>query len=161
MKPNKPILLSVIIIFAIFIIFLISFVAGKSNNEDIPSKCYSNLKPKPFLSNGKGLIIENHLENLVKIEIFDREFRTTQSLNTGSMRPTISDIADLIEIIPLEEDLGVGDIIVFDCNDKSIRHRIIKIENGIYTTKGDNNNVEDDCLVKFENINYKVVGIIY
>lgn len=167
MLDNRFKLLGLFVIF--FILFLgitISHVyyTNKIKNLiiDAPEKCYTNLQPKPFLSHGKGLVYENQLQNLVKIEITNRDFSTTQSSNTGSMRPTISDIADLIEIVPEKKDLGVGDIIVFTCNGNSIRHRIIKIKNGIYTTKGDNNNIEDkDCLTKFEDINKKVIGILY
>ncbi len=156
------IILNLSILLLIFILgFVVSQIYNSQKELNIPSMCYTDLQPKSFLSNGRGLLIENTLENYVKININKRNFTTTQSSNTGSMHPTISDYADLIEIIPLKEDLGVGDIIVFDCDKKSIRHRIIKIENGTYTTKGDNNNIIDDCVVKFENIKTKIVGIFY
>lgn len=163
----------IIFIFVIFIIITLSIVIALSfsfkdkpeSSLNIPSMCYTNLQPKSFLSNGRGLITENHLENYVKIEIPDREFKTTQSSDTGSMHPTISNKADLIEIIPKEEDLGVGDIIVFNCNNKLIRHRIIKIENETYFTKGDSNPTDDaiafGCNTKFSDIKSKIVGIIY
>ena len=31
----------------------------------------------------------------------------------------------------------------------------------VFETKGDGNNLSDNCLVKFEDITYKVIGIIY
>jgi hypothetical protein len=158
-KKGSVMLLGILILGGV-----LGFSIGQIYNSkpiNIPSQCYTDLQPKPFLSNGQGLLSENHLQNYVQIEIPNREFKTTQSATTGSMHPTISNTADLIEIIPEKEDLGIGDIITFDCNGKSIRHRIIKIENGIYTTKGDNNKSPDNCIVKFEDIKTKIVGVLY
>jgi signal peptidase I len=38
------------------------------------------------------------------------------------------------------EDIEVGDIIIYESDDyREIVHRVIKVENGTYITKGDNN----------------------
>ena len=53
------------------------------------------------------------------------------------------DMGDII-ILHGEKDYHVGDIIVFDSKVQAtpIIHRIIRIDNGIYSTKGDHNNVQ-------------------
>ena len=91
----------------------------------------------------------------------NREFILANISNSGSMHPTVSDNSQAIEIKPIKAEIYVGDIIVYVCNDVKIMHRVVKIENGIYTTKGDNNFNADSCTPTFEDIKWKVVGIIY
>ncbi len=82
---------------------------------------------------------------------------------TGSMEPTIN-IGDVV-IIKEIDNYTVGDIISYKENNSVITHRIVQIEKdendiNIYTTKGDNNNVEDDIKLKEELIEGKVIKII-
>lgn len=80
-------------------------------------------------------------------------------ITTNSMSPKLKDGDVLITKKVNEEILKVGDIITFKKNGINITHRITKIdeENGqkIYTTKGDNNTLEDSEKVKFEEIEGK------
>ncbi len=85
---------------------------------------------------------------------------------TGSMLPSITSNTCLLENIEIkEEELFVGDIIVFSAGKKSIVHRIINIteRNGTkyYTTKGDNNLNPDRYNTTFDDIKAKVVGVYY
>lgn len=84
-----------------------------------------------------------------------------------SMVPTIK-VNDAIIIRRAKEDeLEIGDIITFSSSDPSykgltITHRIVgkqTVQNGgyVYRTKGDNNNVEDSSLVKYDDIYGKVI----
>lgn len=62
---------------------------------------------------------------------------------SGSMEPTIN-VDDLI-IIKEKNVYNENDIISYNSNNNSIiTHRIIKIENNLLYTKGDNNNLEDE-----------------
>jgi len=78
---------------------------------------------------------------------------------TNSMDPWI-DNSYLIEK-PVEDcdKLSVGDIITYPYEEKRIVHRIIKIENGIIQTKGDNNPTTDPYTVTCNGIN-RVIGIL-
>jgi len=79
------------------------------------------------------------------------------------MEPTIS-INDVIIAKKVEkEKITVGDVITFLQDGEVITHRITKIaENGEYTTKGDNNNIEDIFKTTYENIEGKhIVTIPY
>lgn len=84
---------------------------------------------------------------------------------SGSMIPTLDDKSNGIRIVPESEDeINVGDIITFNDNGSLIVHRVIEKgtdEYGIYfITKGDNNPVSDGK-VRFYNIKYKTIGMIW
>lgn len=78
---------------------------------------------------------------------------------SGSMEPTImTGDAICVKEVPANE-IKVNDIISFKDDEVITTHRVISIveENGIkkYTTKGDNNNVEDKEKTIYENIEGK------
>lgn len=80
-------------------------------------------------------------------------------IKTNSMEPTI-DINDVIITKKVEEqEIKVQDIITFIKDNEVITHRITKIEDEEnikkYTTKGDNNNVEDSFKITYDNIEGK------
>ncbi|MBT4165672.1 hypothetical protein HOE04_01390 [archaeon] len=84
---------------------------------------------------------------------------------TGSMRPVLDKDANGIRIEPdSEEDVHIGDIITFRKGAKLIIHRVIEkgVDNdGIYfITKGDNSLVSDGK-IRFDDIKYITVGIIW
>ena len=170
---NKSLISIFILLFFISIILIGTIIAiiyivnqPKEVPINLPSKCYTNLQPSPFLNQqGVSPFTENQDNDYVKIEIKDREFYTRQVSVTGSMRPTIPDFADVLFIKPTISDLQIGDIVSFNCNSEIILHRIVNISNNIYTTKGDNNAINDltgfGCRPKFEDITGKVVGVLY
>jgi len=138
---------------------------------NIPNKCYTDLQPSNYFSPSKSPITENHNSGYIKIDIKDRNFSISQIKNTGSMRNCISDYSHVIFIEPKIEDIQVGDIINFYCNEENpnIIHRVInttKQNNETYfLTKGDNNPDSDlmafKCHPKFEDIKSKVIGVLY
>ena len=60
-----------------------------------------------------------------------------------------------------EDDIKVGDVVTFKVDEEIITHRIVGIENNgkenVYITKGDNNNVTDDFVISFEDIEGKQI----
>jgi len=165
-EKNILIIKTVLIMLLVFVIILaFGFykIVVTDNQMDIQSKCYTNLESSNYLSaTPTSAITENHNGGYIKIFIIDREFFYMQTAGTGSMRPFLQKRASVIFIKPNIEDIKVGDVITFECDDKNIVHRVIKIEDGIYTTKGDNNNIEDSkCIIKFEDIMGRVVGVLY
>lgn len=106
------------------------------------------------------------------VDLYDHDIITSSydfkndkiSNKSFSMRPTIDYKDSLIVYTPKsEKEIYVGDIIAFylQIENKHIIHRVIRKENGFFYTKGDNNLNEDKEPVKFENIRYKVIGVIY
>lgn len=84
-------------------------------------------------------------------------------IKTNSMEPTIK-VNDVLITKKVEKGkIKVGDVITFIKNGEVITHRITQIdENGEYTTKGDNNNIEDTFKISYENIEGKhIVTIPY
>ena len=82
-------------------------------------------------------------------------------IKTNSMEPTIN-INDVVINKEVEKnEINVGDVITFLHNGEVITHRITKIDNDgdevHYTTKGDNNNIEDTFKINYENIKGKHV----
>lgn len=85
-------------------------------------------------------------------------------ITTNSMAPSINS-GDVIIVKSLDEkeELQVGDVITFVQGSKVVTHRITNIEESgekVYTTKGDNNNLEDNKKVEYDQIEGKVVVTI-
>lgn len=83
---------------------------------------------------------------------------------SGSMQPDLM-IGDIVIVKKCDKnDINVGDIISYRSGQSVITHRIIEFiesdgQTG-YITKGDNNNVKDNVVVKFEDIEGKYIGKI-
>ncbi len=85
--------------------------------------------------------------------------------SSGSMAPVFNIGANGIIIQPESEDqINVGDITTFEKNNRLIVHRVIKKstdKQGTYfITKGDNNNFNDPK-IRFSDIKYITIAIIY
>lgn len=78
-------------------------------------------------------------------------------VKSGSMNP-ILEIGDMI-IVKKFDQYSEGDIITFKENKSFITHRIVRIQDNKYITKGDYNNTEDLELVEYENVVGKVIKI--
>ena len=83
---------------------------------------------------------------------------------TGSMIPSLDFGANGIRIIPQSpEEINVGDIITY--SSENIVHRVVEKgsdENGIwFIAKGDNNMVSDDSVIRFSDIKYITIGVLY
>lgn len=97
----------------------------------------------------------------------------TPSRSIGdSMEPNIYE-GDIIWVYHFPKDINQGDIVSYDYDllknragdikrgliSTSIAHRVIKISENKYTTKGDNNNGVDFPSLNKENIDGKVIAI--
>ena len=80
---------------------------------------------------------------------------------TGSMLPSIPSKALLILIPIIEEDLRVGDIITINTKDGKIIHRLVNITEDGYKTKGDNNKIQDLELWQIDDLDEKLVGLLW
>ncbi|MFH1064921.1 MAG: signal peptidase I [Nanoarchaeota archaeon] len=88
--------------------------------------------------------------------------------NTKSMSPVLDEGSNGIEIVPKsEDDIHIGDIVAYATkyNNIPVVHRIIDIKKDkdgtYYILKGDNNMKRDPENVRFEQIKYKLVAVIY
>jgi signal peptidase len=87
-----------------------------------------------------------------------------QTVTSGSMRPTISpgDVA-VTQAVPVSS-LAVGDVIVFfppTSSTEPVMHRIVSLMNGVITTRGDANNVDDPWQVTLTGTTaYRMVAVV-
>ena len=114
--------------------------------------------PSDFLNDGDILVYSDKI--ILKIENAQ-----ISNYESDSMFPFLGKWANGIVVKPQnEEEVKVGDIITFKRGDKLIVHRVIEKGNdleGVYfITKGDNTDFVDGK-VRFEEIEHKLVGIIY
>lgn len=87
-----------------------------------------------------------------------KEYISTHVVSTGSMEPSIKTGSVVLSSLEIDE-INKGDIIVFTSPENkeiNIVHRVMKIEEDKYTTKGDNNDNEDDRTVSKSDIKGKV-----
>ncbi len=85
--------------------------------------------------------------------------------NTGSMKPVFDKGANGIRIVPNSiEDIQVGDIVSYRFGKILVVHRVIEkgidTEGTYFVTKGDNNILSDEK-IRFEDIEYLTIGVIW
>lgn len=91
-----------------------------------------------------------------KNSIMEKALVKTLVIKSNSMYPELK-INDII-IIKKSNNYNVNDIITYSTDDKVlITHRIVKNIDNVFITKGDNNNSEDNEVIKLENIKGKVI----
>ena len=79
-------------------------------------------------------------------------------IKTNSMEPTINNNDVIITKKVEKDEIKTGDVITFIQRGEIITHRITQINSdGVYTTKGDNNNMEDTFKITYEDIEGKHV----
>lgn len=100
------------------------------------------------------LSIQLNVQNKEYVDIFGYSIFSTA---TGSMSPTIEK-GDIV-FVKIGNETKEKDIITYKKEDSFITHRIIKIDGESITTKGDNNNTEDETITQDEILG-KVVYII-
>ena len=109
-----------------------------------------------------GLLLILSLYNFFSVKIQKKDYTnyfgyTTFNITSGSMEPTIL-VDDYVFVKINEKNIKKGDIITFKTNNTIITHRVVKIDKDTITTRGDNNNVDDEPIQK-KNIIGKVVHI--
>lgn len=161
------VLLNILLVFSMFSLGFISYPVLSEYVEMGPEYPFSVIfldgktvsSPSNFIEKDKILIYpEKVVINLPGATISSYE-------DTGSMKPTLDSNSNGIRIKPYsEDDIEIGDIVSFRKDGFLIVHRVI--EKGIdsqgtyFVTKGDNNNFNDGK-IRFQDIEYLTVGILY
>ncbi len=147
----------------ILLIFLLGFIF--SEFLDYYSAFSSSItgfsinEPSDFIDNRNIIVYDDKVVILVE----DANLRSYDS--GGSMLPIFGENSNGISIKPKsEEDIDVGDIISFRKKGKLIVHRVVEKgtdDAGIYfITKGDNS-ILSDGKIRFSDIEYVLIGLIY
>lgn len=111
------------------------------------------------------LLLTYNIYNFISLKILKRDIATVNGyaileVVSGSMEPVIH-VGDMIIIDTDEIEFELNDIVTFyDAEGTFTTHRIIGLEDGLYTTKGDNNNTKDKLPITVDKIVGKYVGRI-
>jgi signal peptidase I len=126
-------------------------IFGIFSTQDIPD-------PKDRIKQNKIQIKKD------KIIILQENVHWASIANTESMNPVIDKGHNALFIKAVKNDLQVGDIISYRKSEINILHRIIKIskdKKGWYAILKGDNNFFSDGKIRFQDIKYVVIGIIY
>ncbi|HII14864.1 MAG TPA: signal peptidase I [Nanoarchaeota archaeon] len=105
-------------------------------------------------------------DNKIIIEIPNA--RWASYTNTKSMSPVLDEGSNGIEIVPRSiSEIHVGDIIAYETkwNNIPVVHRVIGIKKdsigAYFVLKGDNNMKADAEKVRFSQVKYKLIAVVY
>ena len=158
--------ISAIIVILIFALGWYSNLAvGLITNSENPYfaiQSNERISPSDIINTKQIIILED------RIIINQPGITWASYANTNSMDPVLDEDSNGFEIVPESENqISVGDIIAYEptWNEGLVIHRIIEIgydEQGWYAIlKGDNNPIQDPGKVRFEQVKYLLIGIIY
>lgn len=100
--------------------------------------------------------------NLISLKVLHKDYTNIIGYSifevvTGSMEPTIS-VGDLV-IVKRESNYKVNDIITYRIDDDFITHRIVRVDNKYFYTRGDANNSDDNKIVDSQIIGKSILII--
>ena len=115
--------------------------------------------PADFVKDDQILVFEDRVVILVE------DATLSKYSPTGSMRPVLDFGSNGIRVkIESSDDISIGDIVSFRKNNMLIVHRVIEkgedLQGTYFITKGDNNSLNDGK-VRFSEIKYLTIGILY
>lgn len=170
---KKIVMINSVKVLKILFLFLLGFFCSNLINfyiqygyENPFSKNIGILSIYPTKAVPNDYIKDNDLEIYSdKIIIKIKNASIGKYAATGSMEPVLNEYSNGIRIVPSSEnEINVGDIITFQDDNILVIHRVIEKGSDDYgeyfITKGDNNPVSDGK-IRFKDIKYKTIGILY
>ena len=164
-KSNKGNLIALVVLLVAFS-FSIGYLSAYVLNLDLGGfeKPFSTNStqveaPHDFVKENKILVYSD------KVVIMLDHPTISEYAPTGSMRPLFDYGANGVRIKPTSvSDIHVGDIVTYQSGEDLIVHRVIEIgsdnEGAYFVTKGDNNSSADGK-IRYPDIKYITVAIIY
>ncbi|RME54319.1 hypothetical protein D6777_04135 [Candidatus Woesearchaeota archaeon] len=145
----------------VFVITILALIVGYYSPMSKANQ-YSNNSPSDVISEGQILVYEN------KVILNKEGIYWVRYADTDSMKPVLDENANGLEIVPKSEDeIKVGDIVSYQAvwQDKLVVHRVVDKGKDAFGTyfilKGDNNDEVDPGKVRFSQIKFKTIAIIY
>lgn len=149
-------------LFFVSLLFAGVFLIAYSLNVSGEDTSYTIAAPSDTLPESSIQVYDNKV--IIRLD----GARWSSYTNTKSMSPVLDKGANGIEIVPKSiDEIHVGDIVAYQTkyNNIPIVHRVIAIKKdslGTYfVLKGDNNQKADGEKVRFSQIKYKLVAVIY
>lgn len=159
-----------LLFFALALTFVLGWLSSyvysniQYSDDELPSLGPTSAKPSPYdrVSDSQIHVYDDY----VVIDIPDIQWASYA--DTHSMEPVLWTGSNGLELIPKSaSDIHVGDVVAYEANwsDGLIVHRVIDSgfdEYGAYyVLKGDNNSSIDPGRVRFSQIKYVLIGVIY
>lgn len=148
-------------IFIAVILIFFSIITFTSHSAEVPlGQATERPSPHNHISEDNIVVYDN------KVVIYIQGVSWTGYEDTNSMDPVLDAEANGLEIVPdSPENIYIGDIVAYETPDGLVVHRVVEKgedEEGIYfILKGDNNSSPDPEKIRFDQIKYLLVGIIY
>jgi hypothetical protein len=145
---------TIIVLVAVFILLLIFIGSAQSSS-------FAAIAPNDWVREGN---IEIYSDRVV---IYVDNASISRYEDSNSMVPVLDSGVNGIRIVPEPEDIHIGDIVSYEAGwiDGLIVHRVVYIgedeEGRYYILKGDNNIREDPEKVRFEQIRYITIALVY
>lgn len=155
-------IINYLLVFVLGFLSCMLFIFGISGNE-IPTAFGLSLKNPEAPSDWIQEKQIHVYDNAIVIDVDKASLSSYAS--TGSMKPVLDKDSNGIRIIPKSaEQIRIGDIVSFESDDDLIVHRVIEKgedeEGDWFITQGDNNNVSDEK-IRFKDIKYVTIGVIW
>lgn len=99
-----------------------------------------------------ALVLIIAIYSFIELDVKEKEYcnifgYSFFQIETGSMKDTLQ-IEDIIIVKLVNDDINKNDIITFRQDGNLVTHRLVRMEDGMYFTKGDNNPTEDKPIKK-------------
>ena len=156
--------MKIIILSIVFVIGLVSgmFLVPALLNNEIPFSVavwWNSDAPGDWIDENQVKVYSD------KIVIDIDGASLSKYADSGSMKPVLDRQSNGIRIVPkTENDIKVGDIVSYKNGNELIVHRVVEKsvdEEGVYfILKGDNNNYSDGK-VRFKDIKYVTIGVLW
>lgn len=151
------------VLIAILVTLLMGFIGYTSASADNSNKTADNASISDRIK-----VEQIQIEGNKLILIYNQDLYLSEYAPTSSMLPVFDKGHNGIEIVPeTPKDIKIGDIVAYQSNyvNGLVVHRVIDIKQdneGIYfVLKGDNNAEQDPEKVKFSQIKYILIGVLY
>lgn len=183
LSTRKILIIFFLLVLLIFISVGIYDFATKRNIELMQSKCHTQLQPSNFFLKDKFSFSSGNGDNSITVQYglkyneylkmgfegnnsFSFEVPSKFSRCCGSMRPAISDNSILLfKKVMYKDELKIGDVVSYYCNNQLYLHRIIEIKENEFIIKGDNNEDNDKiafgCNATYDKIENKLIAVFY
>lgn len=163
MEVNKS-----LIAFASFVLGLLAaslfFMSGVGISGFVVSEPSKNLESIPSPSD---IVKDSDIDLFTNKLIIDIPGLSVVSYkDSQSMLPLLTNSSHGIRVKPQSQfDIQLGDIISFNMSNMTVVHRVIDVksdEKGLYfVTQGDNSAVTDKNKIRFDDVEWKLIGVLY
>lgn len=148
------------------LVFILGWLANGVYSENVENPFM--VSPRE-LTSPSDIIKEGQIEIFKdKIVIYISNASWSKYADTKSMDPLLDKGANGLQIVPDSTgDINIGDVITYDpeWTNKLIVHRVVYVgedDSGWYcVTKGDNSTRTDPGKVRFDDVSFLLVGVLY